>query len=253
MYRLILDIPFMHHNKISYGLIVIAKDSHRCLLVQRRHSIAFLYVIRGYYRPSHLPFLLSELTDEERDIILSCIKLSRTYLSKIFATLKLSDDIEHAYLKLKHDGELITHLISYLHNKHEKIDHEGNGKEEMSKKEENIELTWFFPKGRRSHGEEKETPFECAVREFEEEVEVSLPNPVYLSDTPFHYKDRTLHGKCIDSRLWLYVVEKEFPVVEFNDNDEVKSRRWVHINSLHCYIQDITIETLLDVYSELIF
>ena len=68
----------------------------------------------------------------------------------------------------------------------------------------------FRPKGRLIMSEIKETPYNCAVREFMEEVEVALPPPIFLSDTYLKEKFQSFNGRVIESRLWLYIIEMKW-------------------------------------------
>ena len=112
MYRLILETPFTSKTTISYGLIVFAKDTKRWIVIQRKHSVEFLLLVKGTYRIVHLPFLLMNITSEEADILSKSIK-SEDFFSDLFKNVLKFDDkaYTHARYKLYLNRELLSKLM----------------------------------------------------------------------------------------------------------------------------------------------
>jgi hypothetical protein len=213
-YRLILTTPFSTRSTISYGLIVYAKDTKRWALVRRKHSVEFLLFIRGLYRITHLPLLLSAITPTEANII-------RTLLygdPKLFTNFYLNDlDLEasglsYAITRMADSRIIVLNLLS-------KLDINNN------------KLKWTWPKGRLIYNsistDERETPFSCAKREFTEEVEIELPPPIFVSDTYITENIFTVTGRNIESRYWIYVIPNEIPINPPYNHPEVSDRQWI--------------------------
>jgi len=212
--RLILDTPFVTKSIISYGLIVYAKDTSRWVITQRKHSVEFLLIIRGLYRISHLPFLLSYITLPESLIIIKCLTLGPSIFKPIYLNdLSLSlSGLSYALLRMAESRSILLHLLSKINVT-------------------NNTLSWTWPKGRLSYSppnsfSDRETPFDCAKREFFEEVELSLPPPIFLSDSFFSEISKPITGKIIESRFWIYIIPNEIPISPPLSHPEVESRLW---------------------------
>jgi ADP-ribose pyrophosphatase YjhB (NUDIX family) len=208
--RLVLDTPFASKSTVSYGLIVYAKNSKRWLLTQRKHSIEYLLFFRGLYRLSHLPLILSRITVTERDTIKLCLTSDPGMFGNIYLyDLHLSsEDLHYALLRWVENR---THTSNLL----DKLDVSNNT------------LAWTWPKGRLNINAEREAPFECAHREFLEEVEAKLPEPIFISDTYMSETIHTVTGRSIEARYWIYVIEKEITLTPPNNHMEVSDRRWL--------------------------
>ena len=74
----------------------------------------------------------------------------------------------------------------------------------------------------------RETPFACARREFAEEVELELPAPLFISDTYVSESIRTITGRNIESRYWIYIIPHEISMNPPQSHPEVSNRMWVN-------------------------
>lgn len=228
--RLVVDIPFVNFHVISYGFIVYAKDTGRSVIVQRKHSAEFLLIMRGLYRLGHLTLILPYITSEEATIITKCINFGPMIFKDIYFELGLStEELEYALIRMAEMRNIILELLP-------KLDLTNNY------------LSWNWPKGRLNISPNKEIPFECAKREFLEETELSLPPPVFISDDYIIENVRTITGRNIESRYWIYVIPNEIPLNPPNNHPEVSSRMWTIIDkcevmlshkTLLCQVNDI--------------
>lgn len=214
-YRLILNTPFSSRSTISYGLIVYAKDTQRWVIIQRKHSIEFLLFIRGLYRLTYLPFLLSHVTDVEADVIRKCLEGGPAIFEQVYLhELDLEEKgLAYALIRMAESRTITMNLLS-------KLDFSQN------------DLSWSWPKGRQSYSgfadtTDRETPFACARREFIEEVEIKLPPPLFISDSYLSTNFHTLTGRTIESRFWIYVIPTEIPIPPIESHPEVSNRLWV--------------------------
>ncbi len=209
-HRLILSTPFMAHSVISYGLMVFAQDTKRWAIIQRQHSIEFLLIIRGFYRPTFLKFLLSRITLNECLIIKTCLLDGPEAFKQLYLTqLGLNNGgLLYALVRMAESHNIIIHFISDI---------------DLSK---NI-LSWTWPKGRPDISNKREIPLESAKREFYEEVEIILPAPIFISNTFITENVTTITGRNIESRYWIYIIPKEIPMIKPKSHPEVADRLWV--------------------------
>jgi ADP-ribose pyrophosphatase YjhB (NUDIX family) len=208
--RLIIDTPFSTRNTISYGLIVYAKDTDRWAIIQRKHSVEFILFIRGMYRLTYLPILLSNITQDESNIIEKCLRTGPDVFRDVYLNyLNLSHGgLQYALIRMAESRYSVIKMLS-------KIDLTGN------------QLSWSWPKGRLNISSEKETPFECAKREFTEEVEITLPPPLFISNSYVTETFRTVTGSTIESRYWIYIIPYEIKMFPPQSHPEVSNRSWV--------------------------
>jgi hypothetical protein len=218
--RLIISTPFFTKSTISYGLIVYSKNSKKWVLIQRKHSVEFLLFIKGLYRISYLPILINCITLNELQIINNCIN-DEAYFKHLYIDILQLDitSFDYALIRIKENRQILTKILSSI------------------KINDNI-LSWNWPKGRlyfkqpstelniQDTSSNVETPLECAKREFLEEVEITLPPPLYITDNYISNIIRTINGRNIESRYWIYIINDEIPISPPNDNPEVISRDW---------------------------
>lgn len=222
--RLVLDTPFSSRSTISYGLIVYAKNTQRWVIIQRKHSVEFLLFIRGLYRLTHLPLLLSCITMGEADVIKRCIYGGPATFKQIFLEeLQLDESgLKYALIRMAESRNVVTGLL-------DKLDLSQN------------QLKWTWPKGRLQISSERETPFACAKREFTEEVELFLPSPLFISDTYVSESVCTITGRNIESRYWIYVIPEEISMTSPTGHPEVSNRQWVSTDTCIELIQHNTL------------
>ena len=219
--RLILDTPFTNKTIVSYGLIVFAKDTRRWIIVQRKHTIEFLLIIQGNYRISYLPLLMLNITQNEANLLKTCLNGDRSDFDQLYIEeLNLNQDIEYGYLRFIENKSLLLKLIDNI------VFKDNN-------------LPWTWPKGRLDYYNSNhimETPFECAKREFNEEVDTELPNASFISDQCLSEELITINNRSIKSKYWLYIVDHQFNLnLNIKYNDEVSGRRWATVEQCHEY------------------
>lgn len=212
--RVILEAPFNNKVITSYGLIVYAKDTQRFAIVQRKHSVEFLLFMRGFYRLSYLPMLLSCITENEASIIKECLSRDFLFFSKIYLEeLNLNKDgLFYAYFRIKELESIIFNLLLKL---------------DLS----NNQLSWNWPKGRINSTNNKESCFDCAKREFIEETEINLPPPLYVSSNYINKITKTFTDRGIESRYWIYIIPNEIEMSQPKHNVEVSNRLWADVKT----------------------
>lgn len=213
--RLVISTPFHSKSTISYGLIVFANDTKRWAVIQRKHSAEFLVFMRGLYRLTHLPLLLSCITTNESNLIRECLQIGPNRYRVLFLReLGLDgNELNYALVRFAESRAVTMSLLNHL---------------DLSK---NV-LAWSWPKGRLLVGGHRESPLECALREFKEEVEIDLPPPISISGTYIGETVNTITGRNIESRYWVYIIPNEIPIKPNTSHPEVSNRMWA--NSDHC-------------------
>lgn len=165
--------------------------------------------MRGIYRVSYLPLLLQHITPGEGELIRKALDNPNYFRYIFLSQLQLeSEELEYSWVRFQESSNLVSQLLA-------QIDLSGNT------------LTWGWPKGRLQNFGEKELPFNCAQREFREEMETTLYPPLYISDNYVTEYIKTLTGRTIESRYWVYVVAEEMPITPPKNHLEVSARRWV--------------------------
>ncbi len=220
--RLILHTPFSNKKIISYGLIVIADDTKNIAIVQRKHSAEFLLYIRGIYRLTHLSHILSFITLKEYDMIDDCVKGDKDTFKHLYTnTLQLNiDNLEYAYSRFVETKDFVFTIIT---------------KQMLI----NNTLTWNWPKGRLSYDDDiKEIPFDCAKREFREEMDIVLPDPTYVSSKYIIDSYQCITNTELEYRYWIYRISNEIELIPPINNIEVENRMWVSMEDLHLYIKN---------------
>lgn len=204
IYRVVTDSPFSFKRTLSYGLIVISKKTKRMVAVQRKHSAEFLAILTGVYSSGSLPFLLSSITQQEADILTSLIKTDREQFLSIFIELKIFHyDADYVWDLWLHNQERIKYFLDNI-------------------KFTDNNLSWCWPKGRPNN----EIPFECAKREFWEEVQVRLPPYIHRDNKAPTQIFKTVTGRQIESKFFIYLIEDEFDIPPADNHPEVNDRNW---------------------------
>lgn len=210
LHRIIVSTPFNIRTIISYGLMVFAKDTKRWVIVRDKHTIEYVLLIKGCYRPTFIKLLLSKITVEES----ITIKNFLTNTIDVFVNLYLNDlnleknSLLYAVVRMAESRNNILKILDDL-------DISGNT------------LSWTWPKGRIQNYYFKETDFECAIREFKEEVEIDLPPSILNSDNYIEEHITTLTGRKLESRFWIYVIPNELELHKPINHAEVCDRIWV--------------------------
>jgi ADP-ribose pyrophosphatase YjhB (NUDIX family) len=212
MNRIILDTPFYQKKIISYGLIVYALKTQKCILVQRKHSAEFVIILCGQYRKSISICLLKNITHYELTIL-----------------KQLIDYDEHAFKSYLHHMGFNTTDLDYAYQRFTESKFIFNQFLKMNINLSN-QLKWTWPKGR-INSDDDETGYMCALREFKEEVDIELPQPLYISPQYFNLNPiKTMNNKLIETRCWLYVIKDEIELLPCHQHKEVNKREWVLLN-----------------------
>ena len=204
IHRLIISSPYKNKTITSYGLIVYALDTKRTLLVKRKHTVSFLFIINGYYRDAYLYDYINNITDEESRKLKKCFKSKRYYK---YLYKNIGNNVyyfEYSYKKFYKN----LYLIENIYN---------------NTIFTNVKLEWNWPKGKINN---RETFLDCAKREFKEEIDCDLPEPFAISNEWLKDCFIAIGGKNIESKFIIYIINNEFEVKKPLFHPEVSNRKW---------------------------
>lgn len=226
----------------SYGCIYryVPKDlSPHYLLIQRKDSVSYIDLIHGNYRESQLYFMLQDISLQERERV-----LNNDY-DTLWEDLHLKPAEGESY---EYGKEIFENIRPYL----EKLFDEIPPVDQLNRN------LWLFPKGKINWKEDDsstmspESPFECALREFEEETngldltktnaELVFSDPVverYLGSNSKNYQTDYFVFNEVSSEELPPI--KPFPVTETPLRElsvgEVQQAKWVPLEDLKDYLR----------------
>ena len=171
---------------LSYGILCFSKEN-KLLMIQRKDSIAYIEFLRGKYELSNKVYILKLLN--------GCSVKERTQI-KSSTFDELWENLWFSGVKIKKQTE---RMIKEYHSSKSMFDQlKQVNLEELMDRCTNMYDTpeWEFPKGRRSN---RELNIDCAIREFEEETDLSKDeytllkniNPIseeYTGSNGYRYK-----------------------------------------------------------------
>lgn len=211
IHRLIINSPYKSKTVTSYGIIVYSSSTKRSLLVKRKHTVQFLILINGCYRESYLYDYIPKITNNEAKKLRKCF-LSKRYFKYLFKyTGNNVFFFEYSFKKFY----LNLNLIKTIYN---------------NTSFTNVKLEWNWPKGKPNSN--RENFFECAKREFSEELECELPEALAISNEWVRDSFIAIGGRVIESKYIIYIVEDEFAVKKPDKHSEVSDRKWFTFEEL---------------------
>lgn len=182
----------------SYGLIIFCKKTQNYAKVKERHSVPFILLLRGSFTEVLLPYYVSSITLEEKNMILNSNfeTLFRTNIGK-----NPSEIQKRVFKKYQKKIKELLH----------KYDHSNN----------TTEYSW--PKGKPKKGE---TFLQCSVREAEEELNCKLPAKYNISKETVAIIENGYDDLEICKKYWIVVVDEEFSLGT-NYDIEISERKWL--------------------------
>ena len=210
--RIIISSPFEEHISQTYGMMVYAADTSRWLMIQRRHSMSLLILLKGNYCFSEIPSLVSDLVPDERDLIEKSLESRLQYASVLFHVYQdiSSKPIESAWKKLEDARPIIERALRVCPSTEKG-------------------LAWLWPKGYKRSGRVSEESRDAAMREFKEESGLGeIGCPIVHSHESVTYTNKTMTGRVFTTQCWICVLKNEVILPEVTEDEvEVASRSWL--------------------------
>lgn len=212
--RIIISTEYMTEAYLSYGIIPYCTSTKRWLMIMRRHSLDFILFMRGSYKKSELEEMFQRMSRNELNLISKSMDSEETF-KEIFHGVIFGKKQSHrfAYDRMNQLKDVIIKIIN-----------------NTTCYEQNY---WFWPKGSRQLTSQgiMETPFKCAMREFNEET------GLYITDTQKQVSHDTIndsfkakHGQIYESKLWVFLFPEEIeppPISNLHIPGEIGARKWV--------------------------
>ena len=208
--RVIKKTPFANYIPQTFGLIVRAADTGKWLLIQRRHSIGLLSVLKGNFSLSNLPILFKSMTAHEVSMLSRGYQTRDTFIDLLTEVYR---DTNHRYVdltwsRLESGRELITKLIDKYRNT-------------------TVQLQWLWSKGFKRNSCYKEESMAAAMREFKEESGIRDVGPHMVSFDSISYEQAGLMGQTYTTRCWVMIVANELSLPPVTEKEiEVADRAW---------------------------
>ena len=245
---------FTHHIKqcskpiMSYGLICfknMGNDDYRYLLIQRKHSIQFISLIRGQYDfsvkgYSKLCRMFMMMTPEEKDKLMTMSFNELMRVTSTNVTIKRFEDerrfARDKYMRLKEGVTIKFTVPEIIKNQSNSVTEKLITLESMIQENPSVydETEWGFPKGRRNLFETDE---EAARREFREETNYLDSDYIILKDLGTVLEDiMGTNGKPYSYNYFISRFrsnyEAEIDPLNRYQKVEINDIRWVSVTDL---------------------
>lgn len=197
---------------ISYGIICFNKKNNKFLLIQRKHTIAYVDFIRGKYSLNDINFIYMLFENMSQNEKKDLLKYDFTELwKKLWINSKKTVYRDNEFKKARELFNIITDGIS-INNKDYTL------KSIIAETNIKLDIDWEFPKGRRNIGE---ADLECAIREFREETNMVCDKDIIGNEK---YIEEFIGSNNISYKYiyYLYNVDTDFvPFVDEKNMDQI--------------------------------
>jgi hypothetical protein len=199
--RVIVDSPFEKKSNLSYGIVAFAWNTQRWFLVEKKSTEAFLDILKGNYRGSDLPKLLSSLTIRELELLRNLSEESFNFNHIFKEKFPQSSTEETVYAKERFFANL----------------------EEFRKfrttSKQKYEPDWTFPHD--TLRDKRENSVDCAIRSFESYsgIHISYKEKSFFGRDPFtepimstnsqEFDEQSSNNAISSYRYWVVVFMKE--------------------------------------------
>ena len=225
--------------KKSVGIILYDKSAKHVLMIQKRHSYAYMDFIMGKYNKNNRRSLLAKLnnmTVQEKLLVKSLD------FDMMWYHLFLSTEKNNNYYKClaKFTNSFLVNNVKFL-------------KSLLNGSTRSIDLMWEPPKGRISNSESN---IACGMRELREETGISMKSYKIIKG------EKVKKSIIIDKTkyiIYYYIARcKEEVKPSYNINNitqsiEIANTKWIAIKDLHAYtmINDIK-QAIISKYKKLL-
>ena len=200
--RCIVFSPFPRRRIVSFGTIVYCPSTSQWLLVRTRRSYAFNTIMSGAFQKSDVPVNMSYLTQEEMGILRHLNHGQTTWRAHSIGAY--SAEVESRFSS---QWEIVRPYLARP---------VAGGASPST--------PWTFPKGRMDG---HETPYKCALREFEEEAGLPaslLGVPVFSETIGESYV--SFDHYIYETKCWVFCLPSPPVLVQPEGQNEIAERRW---------------------------
>lgn len=209
--RHIIQSPFRKKRHISFGIILWCESTDECLLVRSQQSYAYNLFLSGMYRKTDLKNILTNMTQSELTTIYHLFVGAKTF-EQVYKGSFLCQAQDRFY-------DIRPFLKPYL------LVVKGN-----------LYPHWTFPKGRMEH---RETPFQCALREFNEEAGFDLTKTpgvsCFYDNMQFSEVYTSFDHEIYETQCWFMKIDHPIVLTQ-PQGEEIAERKWVKISEINTYL-----------------
>ena len=209
------------YPRLSYG-IVLFNDNDEIVMIERKDSISYIEFLRGKYKledPEYIQLLFNRMSILEKETLLDN-KFSILWDNLWYSNISSKKDYIRSYNKynlINLQNYVNNSSINYLYNE------------------------WEIPKGRRNLNE---SDLQCAIREFQEETNISPNDYDLLKDIKPFEEEYTGSNNTIYKNIYYIAKVKDNNYNLFIDKDnkdqvsEIRSIKWISKNDSLTRIRD---------------
>jgi hypothetical protein len=185
--RKIVESPFKKKVDVHYGIVAFAADTQKWLILRRKSTPNFIYILQGRYRLSDLREIVAGITQKEFQVLQEAttdVSLLGKLLDEYSPSLSVEDRV--------YAQERFLAAINTLNNWSE------------TDFELRLESSWLFPQGPTQS--KTEHPIDCALRHFTQQTGISLGSSEisFFGQEPMIYLGEDL-GQRYETRCWVCI------------------------------------------------
>jgi 8-oxo-dGTP pyrophosphatase MutT (NUDIX family) len=209
--------------RLSYGIILFNSDNE-IVMIEKRDSISYIEFIRGKYTVDNIDYiqlLINRMSALEQE------KLITLSFDNLWNNIWYSSNNNKEYEKSE--------------NKYNQLINNNILKKCINKSDKRYKYNeWEIPKGRRNLNESNKC---CAIREFEEETNVTI-NDYNIYDNIMPFEESYTGSNNINYKNVYYIALLKNNInLNINKNNEnqlheVKDIKWINVNNYKDYVRD---------------
>ena len=207
--RRILSVSIYRDPVESYGILPVCVNTGTCMMIQRKHTLWFLLLLRGKVTVSCVPHLMKKITTQEFNLIESILGNQEKYINLLQSIYKSPKYADQSWTTFNSYSPLLCKCVEKLRD--------------YPRKEE---PPFLWPKGVKDSI--TESNIDSAARELKEESGVeNFPDDSQLVMSEITYTNTGI-DRDYSVTFWIMLVTDEIQLTKPHVSDEeVIDRRWV--------------------------
>jgi len=208
------------YPRLSYGILLF-NDYDEIVMIERKDSISYIEFLRGKYKleePEYIQLLFNRMSVFEKDILLKK-QFSNLWNNLWYSNISSKKDYIRSLNKFK-----LINIKNYIDNSN--INYLYN--------------EWEIPKGRRNLNE---TDLQCAIREFQEETNITIEDYNLLDIKPFEEEYTGSNNTVYKNVYYIAKIKNNNYDLKLNRNNEnqiseIRTIKWLDKNECLTKIRD---------------
>ena len=208
------------YPRLSYGILLF-NNYGEIVMIERKDSISYIEFLRGKYKldePEYIQLLFNRMSVFEKDILLKK-QFSNLWNNLWYSNISSKKDYIRSLNKFK-----LINIKNYIDNSN--INYLYN--------------EWEIPKGRRNLNE---TDLQCAIREFQEETNITIDDYDLLDIKPFEEEYTGSNNTVYKNVYYIAKIKNNNYDLKLNRNNEnqiseIRTIKWLDKNECLTKIRD---------------